>query len=165
MTSELPAYAVPGIESEDPTGDPGYFFYRVDRLAGFPPVAAAIGRTPSVLPAICSDDSSMREAFAQSSAALCRQLWIGTADGLHWELSFGDGVKFIVDAGDEPVDFLRDALVAQPRVSSAEHYCDENFKVETTQVLRADEMAAYFIDTVVTAHREFARRQGIDLPY
>lgn len=107
----------------------------------------------------------MREAFAQSRGALCRQLWVGTDDGLHWELSFGDGVKFIVDPGDEPVDFLRDALVAQPGVSSAEHYCDENFTVETTRVLRADEMAAYFIDTVVTAHREFARSQGIDLPY
>ena len=55
--------------------------------------------------------------------------------------------------------------MAQPGVSSAEHYCDENFKVETTRVLRADEMAANFIDTVVTAHREFARSQGIDLPY
>ncbi|MBQ0980719.1 hypothetical protein KBX34_21840 [Micromonospora sp. M61] len=165
MTSEPPAYAVPGVESEDPTNTPGYFFYRVDRLADFPPVAAAIGRTPSVLPAICSDDSAMREAFTQSRGALCRQLWVGTDDGLHWELSFGDGVKFIVGPGDEPVDFLRDALVAQPGVRSAEHYCDENFTVATTGVLRADEMAAYFIDTVVAAHREFARSQGIDLPY
>ncbi|MEU7846940.1 hypothetical protein AB0B74_21950 [Micromonospora parva] len=165
MTSDLPAYAVPGVDSEDPTATPGYFFYRVDRLADFPPVAAAIGRAPSVLPAICSDNSAMREAFAQSPAALCQQLWVGTDDGLRWELSFGDGVKFIVDTGDEPVDLLRDALVAQPGVSSVEHYCDENFTVQTARVLRADEMAAYFIDTVVTAHREFASSQGIDLPY
>ncbi|MGW3612851.1 hypothetical protein ACWD6N_23690 [Micromonospora sp. NPDC005163] len=165
MTVEPPPYAVPDVESEDLTGDPGYVLYRVDRLAGFPPVAAATGRTPSVIPAICSDDSVMREVFAQSRDALSRQLWVGTDDGLRWELSFGDGVKFIVDTGDEPVDLLRDALEAQPCVRNAERYCDENFKVETTRVLRADEMAASFIDTVVTAHREFARRQGIDLPY
>ncbi|MEU5725078.1 hypothetical protein ABZ783_25110 [Micromonospora sp. NPDC047738] len=156
---------MPDIESEEPSGNPSYVLYRVDRLAGLPPVAAAIDRAPSVMSAICSDDSLMREMFSQTPDTVCKQLWVGTDDGLHWELSFGDGVKFIVDAGDEPVDLLRDALEVQPCVVSAERYCDENFRVETARVLRADEMAAYFIDTVVTAHREFARRQRIDLPY
>ncbi|MEU5943764.1 hypothetical protein ABZ807_32470 [Micromonospora sp. NPDC047548] len=156
---------MPDVESEDPSGTPGYVTYRVDRLAGFPPVAEAIGRAPSELLAICSDDSVMREAFAQTREGLCRQLWVGTGDGLHWGLSFGDGVKFIVDAGDEPVDFLRDALEAQPCVVSAEAFCDENFRAETTRVMRADEMAACWFDAIVAAHREFARRQSIDLPY
>jgi hypothetical protein len=32
-------------------------------------------------------------------------------------------------------------------------------------VYRAEEMLASWLDAIITAHREFARRRGIDLPY
>ncbi|WP_327008856.1 hypothetical protein OHA72_17330 [Dactylosporangium sp. NBC_01737] len=54
MAAALPAYAVPGVESSDGTGDPRRVSYLVGRLAALPVVAAALAGTPEVLPATCS---------------------------------------------------------------------------------------------------------------
>lgn len=167
MTSPLPAYAVPGIATSDGTGDPRRVSYLVGQLAVFPLVAAAIATTPKVLPAICSDDPRMRESFAQTRDDLSMQLRVGTADGRRWWLTFRDGVKFIVQTNEEffPGDLLQEALEAQPGIDAVEHADHELFHVQVAQTERADEMAARWLTAIVTAHREFARRRGIDLPY
>jgi hypothetical protein len=166
MTSALPAYAVPGVEP-DGTGDPRRVSYLVGRLAACSPVAAALAGTPEVLSAICSDDPLMRETFAQTRDDLVMQLRVGTADGLRWSLTFRDGVKMIVQTDEEffPGDLLQEALAAQPGIDAVEHADHQLFHVDVALAERADAMAARWLTAVVAAHREFARRRGIDLPY
>ena len=91
MTSPLPAYAVPDVKPVGGTDDLRSVEYGGDQLAAFPPVAAALNRTPEVLSAIRLEGEA-RESFAVTRADLAAQLWVGTGDGLNWELSFGDGV-------------------------------------------------------------------------
>jgi hypothetical protein len=55
MTSPLPAYAVPGVKPVGGTDDLRSVQYSADQLAAFPPVAAALDRTPEVLLAIRFD--------------------------------------------------------------------------------------------------------------
>lgn len=90
MTSPLPAYAVPGVKPVGGTDDLRSVEYAVDQLAAFPPVAAALDHTPDVLSAI-RFDGEMWDEFSATRADLCAELWVGTGDGLSWELSFGDG--------------------------------------------------------------------------
>ncbi|MBM0226252.1 FxLYD domain-containing protein [Micromonospora sp. ATA51] len=117
--------------------------YAVDQLAAFPPVAAALDHTPDVLSAIRLE-GEMRDEFSATRADLCAELWVGTGDGLRWELSFGDGVNFIVLIGSEffPEDLLEEALAAQPSVDSVYHYDREVFHVRMARIHQADEMAA-----------------------
>jgi hypothetical protein len=166
MTSSLPAYAVPGVKPVGGTDDLRSVEYTCAQLAIFPPVAAAIDRTPEVLSAIRFDDE-MRDKFSVSRADLCWELRVGTGDGLEWKLFFGDSVKFIIGIGLEygPDDLIQDALAAQPYVDSVDYHDRELLHVRMAQVQRADEMAARWLDAIVTAHREFARRRGIDLSY
>ncbi|WP_238012028.1 hypothetical protein KZZ52_52475 [Dactylosporangium sp. AC04546] len=167
MTSPLPAYAVPGIESSDTTGDPRRVSYLVGQLAAFPVVAAAVAETPQVLSAICADDPQMREAFAQTREDLCMQLRVGTADGHRWWLTFRDAVKLIVQTDEEyfPADLIQEALEAQPGVEAVDHADHELFYVQMADPQRADEMAARWLRAVITAHRDFAHRRDIALPY
>ena len=166
MTSALPAYAVPGIDPKAGSADRTTVTYTVDQLADLPPVTAARARTPEVLSAIRMDGED-REKFAASRDDLCAQLWVGTGDGRNWDLVFGDGVNFLIGIGRKysPDDLLAEALAAQPGVEAVQHVEREAFEVQTAQVLRADEVAARWLDAIVSAHREYARRRGIDLPY
>jgi hypothetical protein len=161
-----PAYAVPGVEPAGGSEDLHSVVYTVEQLAAFPPVAAALGRTPDVLLAIRFDDDD-RDEFSTTRADLCAELWVGTGDGSNWELSFGDDVNFIIGIGSKfsPDDLLEEALTAQPGFDSVYHYDREVFQVRMARTHRADEMAARWLDAIVAAHREYARRRGIDLPY
>ena len=163
MISPLPDYAVPGVKPVAGTDDLRSVQYSVDQLAAFPPVAAALDRTPEVLSAI-RFDGEQRESFSATRADLSGELWVGTGDGLSWELSFGDDVNFIVLI-DFPEDLLEEALTAQPDVDSVYHYDREVFHLRMARVHRADEMAARWLDAIVAAHRDSASRRGIDLPY
>ncbi|MGC5016946.1 hypothetical protein [Micromonospora sp. DT47] len=102
---------------------------------------------------------------------LCAQVSVGSDDGLNWGLSFDDEVGLLVQPSfvpghePDPDDLLEEALAAQPEVDSAYHYDREYFEVRMARVHRADEMLARWLDAIVTAHREFASRRGIDLPY
>jgi hypothetical protein len=166
MTSPLPAYAVPGIDPKGGSSDPRSVTYTVDQLAHLPPVAEARSRTPDVLSAIRLDNED-RDTFATSRDDLCAQLWVGTNDGLNWSLVFGDGINFLIGIGRKysPNDLLAEALAAQPDVQAVQHVEREAFEVQTAEVLRADEVAARWLDAVVSAHRAYARFRDIALPY
>lgn len=138
--------------------------YRGDQLVGTPAVVAALGRAPQVLlPIVDADD----EESSLDRVRLCAFLHLGSADGLCWELSLDDEVKAIVDTGPDLVDddLLAEALAAQPDVVAVDHIDREIFDVRLSRLLRADEMFARWLDAIVAAHRELARRRGIELPY
>ena len=166
MPSALPAYAVPGIEPCAGSADLKTVTYTVDQLAGLPPVAEARARTPEFLLAIRLDGENW-EKFGASRDDLCAQLLLGTEDGLNWSLVFSEGINFLIGIGRKysPDDLLQEALAAQPGVETVDHVDREAFEVQTAQVLRADQVAARWLDAVVSAHREYARRREIDLPY
>ncbi len=138
----------------------------MDQLADRPPVAAARARTPEVLSAIRMDGED-RENFAASRDDLCAQLWVGTGDGRNWDLVFGDGTNFLIGIGRKysADDLLAEALAAQPGVEAVQHIEREALEVQTAEVLRADEVAARWLDAVVSAHREYALRRDINLPF
>ncbi|WP_406037061.1 hypothetical protein OG799_21835 [Micromonospora sp. NBC_00898] len=169
MTSPLPAYAVPDVEPLRGTDDARRVSYRGDQLATCPPVAAVLDRIPAVLTTI--EEVWPGHTLTITRPDLCAQVSVGTDDGLNWGLSFDDEVGYLVQPGfvpshePDPDDLLEEALAAQPDVDSAYHYDREYFEVRMARVLRADEMLARWLDTIITAHREFARRRGIDLPY
>ncbi|MEV4534549.1 hypothetical protein AB0J82_12035 [Asanoa sp. NPDC049518] len=164
MSSNLPAYAVPGVEPSRTSQDGRQISWRGDQLAATTPVAAVLDRAPQALLPIVQPDLGEDPL---SREALCQVLYLGTSDGLRWDLSLGDEVKLVVDAGCDLVedDLLEEALAAQPDVAEAYHADRELFEVSLTRVLRADDVFARWLDTIITAHREFARRQNIDLPY
>jgi hypothetical protein len=112
-------------------------------------------------------DNEDRDTFATSRDDLCAQLWVGTNDGLNWSLVFGDGINFLIGIGRKysPNDLLAEALAAQPDVQAVQHVEREAFEVQTAEVLRADEVAARWLDAVVSAHRAYARFRDIALPY
>jgi hypothetical protein len=166
MDNALPAYAVPDVKPAGGTSGLRSVQYDCEQLAAFPAVAAALDRTPLVLLAV-SLDADERDRFAAVRADLCAELWVGTGDGLNWELTFGDGVNFIIDISSRfgPEDLLEQAIAAWPDVESVFHYDREVFHVRMDRLHRADEMAGRWLDAIVTAHRETARRRGIQLPY
>ena len=166
MTSPIPAYAVPGVEPKGGSADRTSVAYTVDQLADLPLVAEARARTPEVLSAIRIDIEDP-ENWATNRDDLCAELWVGTGDGLNWNLAFGDSVNFLIGIGRKysPDDLLAEALAAQPGVDAVDHVEREAFVVRISQVLRADEVAARWLDAIVSAHREYARRREIDLPY
>jgi hypothetical protein len=163
-SSQFPAYAVPGVQPSRTSQDGRQISWRGDQLAGEAPVAAVLDRAPRALLPIARPDLGEE---ALSREVLCKVLYLGTGDGLRWDLSLGDEVKLIVDTGSDLVDedLIEEALAAQPDVDEAYHADREAFDVRLTRVLRADEMFARWLDAIITAHRELASRRGIELPY
>ena len=160
--SPLPAYAVPGVRPSSQDGP--RISYRGDQLLDTPAVAAVLDRAPRALLPI-ADPELGEPALARE--VLCKVLYLGTRDGRRWVLSLGDEVKLLVDTGLDLVDedLIEEALAAQPDVAEAYHADREVFEVSLSRVLRADEVFARWLDTIVTAHRALASRQGIELPY
>jgi hypothetical protein len=163
-SSHIPAYAVPGVQPSRTSPDGRRISWRGDQLAGEAPVAAVLDRAPQELYPIVRPDLGEDPL---SRETLCQVLYLGTGDGLRWDLSLGDEVKLFVDTGSELVDedLILTALAAQPDVAEADHVDREAFQASLTRVLRADEVFARWLDAIVTAHRELAQRCGIDLPY
>ena len=164
MTTSVPAYAVPGVTPV--LGEFPSVQYSGDQLTSFPVVAAAVGRTPERLLAIGFDDER-REDRAVARDDLIAELWVGTGDGLEWGLSFGDQVSVLAGIGRKhcPDDLLEIAIAASPLVASVYHYDREVFQVTTPEMRRADDMLALLLDSIVGAHREFARYKAVTLPY
>ncbi|MCW3814061.1 hypothetical protein ONA91_06270 [Micromonospora sp. DR5-3] len=162
-SSPLPAYAVPGVRPSRTSQDGRQISWRGDQLAREAPVAAVLDRAPQVLLPIARPDLGEEPL---SHKALCEVLYLGTSDGLRWDLSLGDEVKLIVDTGCDLVDedLIEEALAAQPDVAEAYHADRELFDVSLTRVLRADDVFARWLDAIITAHRELAQRRGVELP-
>ncbi|MCW3819040.1 hypothetical protein ONA91_31840 [Micromonospora sp. DR5-3] len=158
---------MPGIEPEAPASELNRGIgYRGDQLAGLPAVAAVLEAFPAELIALAGPDET-REEYPISRLALTKQVHISTASGLRWGLGFGDEVGFLVQPGIGriPEDLLEKALAEQPGVTSAIHYDRESFEVETSELLRADEMMARWMAAILAAHRAYARHLGRELPY
>ncbi|NES31743.1 hypothetical protein GCE86_02840 [Micromonospora terminaliae] len=170
MAPSLPAYAVPDVEPVGGAAGLPRVSYFGDQLATCAAVTAVLDRLPAVLTMI--EDCGGQGPLTVTRADLCAQLSVGTSDGLNWGLSFDDEVGLLVQPNyvppspeSDPGDPLEAALAAQPDVDLAYHYDREYFEVRMARVHRADEMLARWLDAIITAHREFARRRGIDLPY
>ncbi|MEU5724997.1 hypothetical protein ABZ783_24660 [Micromonospora sp. NPDC047738] len=127
-------------------------------------MAAVLDRAPQVLLPIVHPDLGEE---ALSREALSEVLYLGTSDGLRWDLSLGDEVKLIVNTGCELVDedLIEETLATQPDVAEAYHADRELFEASLTRVLRADDVFARWLDAIITAHRELAQRRGVELPY
>lgn len=167
MTDSLPAYAVPGVQSVSFLDHLGIVRYTADQLAACTPVAAVLGRVPAVLTAFEKVRSGPTHTFTR--AELCALVSVGTYDGLIWGLRFEVEVGLLVQPlaipDDEFGDPLENAIAAQPGIEYADHMDREYCEVRLTRVHRADEIAARWLDAIITAHREFARYRGVDLPY
>ncbi|MEE6258901.1 hypothetical protein [Plantactinospora sonchi] len=167
MTSPPPAYAVPGVESADGTDDPRRVWYWGSQLASCVPVAAVLDRVPAVLTTV--EEAWPGHTLTTTRAQLCAVLGVGTGDGLLWGLSFADEVGLLVQPyqsrQESDPDLVVEALAVQPDVDFADQVDTACFEVRMARVHRADEMLARWLDTIMTAHREFARRRSIDLPY
>ncbi|WP_327003379.1 hypothetical protein OHA72_51310 [Dactylosporangium sp. NBC_01737] len=167
MISPLPAYAVPDVKPAGGTDDLRRVWYWGSQLATYAPVAAVLDRIPAVMTTI--EEAWPGHTLTTTRAQLCAVVGVGTGDGLLWGLSFFEEVGFLVQPyqsyQESDPDLVEEALAAQPDVDSADQVDTGQFEVRMARVHRADEMAARWLDAIMTAHREFARRRGIDLPY
>jgi hypothetical protein len=167
MTAPLPAYAVPDVKPVGGTDELPGVCYRGYQLATCAPVAAVLDRVPAVLTTV--EEAWPGHTLTITRGELCAWLFVSTGDGLNWGLSFLDAVGYLVQAyqsrHESDPDLLEAALAAQPDVDPACHHDTEYFEVRMARVHRADDMVARWLDAIITAHREFARRRGIDLPY
>ncbi|WP_406080405.1 hypothetical protein [Micromonospora sp. NBC_00858] len=171
MPSPLPAYAVPDVKPVGGTDDLRRVSYFGDQLATCAAVTAVLDRIPAVLTTI-EEAWGRGHTLTITRADFCAQLSVGTSDGLNWGLGFADEVGLLVQPNHVPPspesdsdDLLEEVLAAQLDVDSAYHYDREYFEVRMARVHRADEMLARWLDAIITAHRAFAGRRGIDLPY
>ncbi|MEV6965224.1 hypothetical protein AB0M47_08910 [Hamadaea sp. NPDC051192] len=167
MASPVPGYAVPGIEPASGTDDLRRVWYWGAQLATSAPVAAALARIPAELTSV--EEPWPGHNLTTTRTQLCAVLGVGTGDGLLWGLSFADEVGLLVQPyqsrQESDPDLVGAALVAQPGVDSAEQVDTGQFEVRTSEVHRADEMLARWLNAIMIAHHEFARRRGVDLPY
>ncbi|MBQ0902044.1 hypothetical protein [Micromonospora sp. U21] len=159
-SSALPPYAVPGIQPLRVNEEGRHVEYRGHQLIRTPPVAAVFARVPETFLPLTEGEPLRREE-------LCAALDVSSRDGLAWIVGLGDAVKSMVDSGGDFVDddLIEEALAAQPDVVEVYHVDREVFDVVLGRFLRADEMFARWLDAITAAHREFALRLGVELPY
>ncbi|MCP2322293.1 hypothetical protein HDA40_000800 [Hamadaea flava] len=167
MRSRVTAYAVPGVKPVSGTGDLRRVWYWGSQLATCSPVAAVLDRMPAALTTV--EEAWPGHTFTITRDQVCTVLGVGTGDGLLWGLSFADEVGLLVQPyqsqQESDPDLVEEALVDQPDVTSVDHVDTGQFEVRMTRMYRADEMLARWLDAIMIAHREFARRRGIDLSY
>jgi hypothetical protein len=152
-------YSVPGVP---PSGSgEGWDGYRPSTLTGRPVVAAALARAPQRFADLV--DGSPELALTQEQ--LLDNMSISTNDGLAWQLGIDDEIKPVIDTGPDVVDedLMVTALEARPGVLWAQHPDREFYEIRLAEPIRADEALALFIDVIVHAHRELAKRLQIDL--
>jgi hypothetical protein len=152
------SYGVPGVRPR--RSSEGWDQFDGEALAETPAVRAALARAPATFLAIVFAGADVH-SDAVPGAELCTYLAVATRDGTWWGLGVEDTAKVVVDLGE---DDLTRAIASQPDVVEAEQEERETFQVGLARVLPADEVLALFIDALVAAHREQARRRGIAVP-